>query len=57
MIGDSAVDVATGRGAGVATCGVLWGFNGHTVAASGPDVLIAEPDALRGIVRDERLRA
>lgn len=55
MIGDSAVDVATGRSAGVATCGVLWGFNGHTVAASGPDVLIAEPDALRAVVQGDRL--
>lgn len=52
MIGDSAVDVATGRNAGVATCGVLWGFNGSAVVESRPDALVAAPHELLGLVRN-----
>jgi phosphoglycolate phosphatase len=56
MVGDSAIDVATGRNAAVATCGVLWGFSGSSVEEAGADVLIAtpaelEPIALGGIAR------
>ncbi len=51
MIGDSAVDVATGRAAGVATCGVRWGFNGSAVVESHPDVTIAAPRELLDLVR------
>jgi phosphoglycolate phosphatase len=35
MVGDTAVDVATGRNADVATCAVLWGFNGPRCAERG----------------------
>jgi phosphoglycolate phosphatase len=52
MIGDSAIDVATGRNAGVATCGVLWGFSGPSVRESAADVLIAAPDELLRICRE-----
>jgi phosphoglycolate phosphatase len=51
MVGDSALDVAAGRNARVATCGVLWGFNGRAVEESGPDVLIAAPVELLAICR------
>lgn len=52
MIGDSAIDVATGRNGGIATCGVLWGFSGPSVRDSGADVLIATPAELLPICRD-----
>jgi len=51
MVGDSAVDVATGKNAGVATCGVLWGFTGTAVRESAPDVLIEEARELLAICR------
>ena len=51
MIGDSAIDVATGKNAGIATCGVLWGFSGGSVTEAGADVLIATPAELEPIVR------
>jgi phosphoglycolate phosphatase len=52
MIGDSAIDVATGRNAGIATCGVLWGFSGPSVSESGADVLVASPGELLRVCRD-----
>ncbi len=51
MVGDSAVDVATGRNAAVPTCAVLWGFNGAAVRAAHPDVEIADPRELLPICR------
>jgi phosphoglycolate phosphatase len=38
MVGDSAVDVNTGRNAGLWTCGVTYGFAPHTLKAFPPDV-------------------
>ena len=52
MVGDSAIDVTTGRNAGVATCGVLWGFSGPSVRDSAADVLIAVPEELLGVCRE-----
>jgi phosphoglycolate phosphatase len=40
MVGDSAVDVRTARNAGVAACGVTWGFQPETFAVAPPDFLI-----------------
>ena len=51
MVGDSAVDVATGRNAGVPTCAVFWGFNGQAVRGAGADVEIAAPADLLTICR------
>jgi phosphoglycolate phosphatase len=52
MVGDSAVDVATGRNAGIATCGVLWGFSDPSVCESAADVLIAAPEELLRVCRE-----
>lgn len=54
MVGDSAIDVATGRNAGVATCAVFWGFNGDAVRGAGADAEIAAPAELLAICRGTR---
>lgn len=46
IVGDSAVDVATGRNAGVWTCGVTYGFAPHTLEANPPDVQVDTPSEL-----------
>lgn len=51
MVGDSTIDVQTGRNAGVTTCGVLWGFSGPAIRDCGADLLIAEPQELLPVVR------
>jgi phosphoglycolate phosphatase len=40
IIGDSHVDVTTGRNAGLWTCGVTYGFAPHTLEQTPPDVLV-----------------
>ena len=46
-IGDSEVDAATGRNAGLKTIGVLWGFRDRkTLETAGADDLIDRPDDL-----------
>jgi phosphoglycolate phosphatase len=47
MIGDSSIDVLTGRNAGLWTCGVTYGFAPHTLEQVAPDVLIDGPLELR----------
>ena len=51
MLGDSAIDVATGRNAGIATCAVFWGFNGAAVRGADADVEIADPVELLAVCR------
>jgi phosphoglycolate phosphatase len=46
MIGDSAVDIQTGRNASVTTCGVAWGFQPETFLACEPDFLAHQPSDL-----------
>jgi phosphoglycolate phosphatase len=46
MIGDSSVDVITGRNAGTWTCGVKYGFAPHTLGEAPPDVVIDQPQDL-----------
>jgi len=43
IIGDSDIDVITGRNAGVWTCGVSYGLVPHTLANAPPDVLVDSP--------------
>jgi phosphoglycolate phosphatase len=43
IVGDSAVDVATGRNAGLWTCGVTYGFAPHTFEHCQPDVSVDAP--------------
>jgi phosphoglycolate phosphatase-like HAD superfamily hydrolase len=46
IVGDSSVDVLTGRNAGIATCGVTYGFAPHTLCEAPPDVTVATPKEL-----------
>ena len=46
MIGDSSIDVLTGRNAGTWTCGVTYGFAPHTLEEVTPDVVIERPGEL-----------
>lgn len=44
LIGDSDVDVFTGKNAGLPVCGALWGFRGKDeLAAAGADILAPDP--------------
>lgn len=50
LVGDSDIDVRTGRAAGVTTCGVAWGLAPESLRAAGPDRTIGEPAELLAIV-------
>ena len=44
LVGDSDVDVFTGKNAGLPVCGALWGFRGRAeLAAAGADLLAETP--------------
>jgi phosphoglycolate phosphatase len=47
IVGDSHVDIETGRNAGLWTVGVSYGFAPHTLNTSPPDVLVDTPDELK----------
>jgi phosphoglycolate phosphatase len=51
MIGDSSVDVLTGRNAGSWTCGVTYGFAPRSLQDVPPDVLIESPRELGELFR------
>jgi phosphoglycolate phosphatase len=40
MVGDSAVDVATARNAGIPCCGVTYGFQPETLAHPAPEIVV-----------------
>ena len=46
IVGDSSIDVLTGRNAGITTCGVTYGFAPHTLGEAPPDVLVESPGDL-----------
>src|SRR5580658_3501043 len=49
MIGDSHVDVSTGRNAGMVTVGVTYGFAPHTLQDTPPDVVVDHPSELAAL--------
>jgi phosphoglycolate phosphatase len=51
IIGDSSVDVLTGRNAGLWTCGVTYGFAPLTLEEVAPDVLVETPRELGELLR------
>jgi phosphoglycolate phosphatase len=50
MIGDSAVDILTGRAAGTWTCGVTYGFAPHTLEETPGDAIVDTPTELAAIL-------
>jgi phosphoglycolate phosphatase len=51
IIGDSSIDIVTGRNAGVWSCGVTYGFAPQTLSIAPPDVLIDRPEELAELFR------
>ena len=49
IVGDSHVDVSTGRNAGMVTIGVTYGFAPHTMQNEPPDVLVDHPHELTSL--------
>jgi phosphoglycolate phosphatase len=50
MVGDSAIDVLTGRAAGVLTVGVRYGFAPESLRATPPDVMLDDIRTLPGLL-------
>jgi phosphoglycolate phosphatase len=46
IVGDSSIDVLTGKNAGIATCGVTYGFAPQTLCEAPPDVVVENPREL-----------
>ncbi len=57
IVGDSHVDVRTGRNAGLWTVGVTYGFAPHTLEAEAPDVLVDSAPELGAVFSDGRSKA
>jgi phosphoglycolate phosphatase len=51
IVGDSSIDVITGRNAGLWTCGVTYGFAPHTLCEAPPDVTVDSPQELAELLR------
>ncbi len=51
MVGDSHVDISTGRNADMFTIGVSYGFAPHTLGDPAPDVMVDEPAELAELSR------
>jgi phosphoglycolate phosphatase len=50
LVGDSRIDMETGRAAGVTTCGVTWGFGAEGVRTSMPQFVVDSPARLAELV-------
>jgi phosphoglycolate phosphatase-like HAD superfamily hydrolase len=44
------VDCETGRAAGVATCGVTWGFGANDFLLLTPQFVVETPEQLQGLI-------
>ena len=53
IIGDSSIDIVTGRNAGIWTCGVTYGFAPQTLSIAPPDVLIDKPQELAALFESQ----
>ncbi len=53
MVGDSDVDVITGRNAGIHTCGVSYGFKPHTFEHAPPDLLVHSLSELADLLNEK----
>ena len=53
IIGDSSIDIVTGRKAGIWTCGVTYGFAPQTLSIAPPDVLIDKPQELAALFESQ----
>ena len=51
IVGDSHVDIRTGRNAGLWTIAVTYGFAPHTLEAEAPDVVVDQPSELAAVFR------
>jgi phosphoglycolate phosphatase len=51
IVGDSGVDILTGRNAGIWTCGLTYGFAPHTLHDTMPDVVLDKPSELAELFR------
>jgi phosphoglycolate phosphatase len=50
MVGDSSVDVQTARNAGIACCGVTYGFQPESLVDPAPEMLVDRMEQLVGLV-------
>jgi len=57
IVGDSYVDVRTGRNAGMWTVGVTYGFAPHTLESEAPDVLVDTAPELAAVFSESRSKA
>jgi phosphoglycolate phosphatase len=57
IVGDSHVDVRTGRNAGMWTVGVTYGFAPHTLESEAPDVLVDTAEELAAVFSESRSKA
>jgi phosphoglycolate phosphatase len=55
IVGDSSIDVLTGKNAGITTCGVTYGFAPHTLCEAPPDVVVETPQELGALFSREGL--
>jgi phosphoglycolate phosphatase len=51
IVGDSSIDVLTGKNAAIVTCGVTYGFAPHTLCEVPPDVTVESPRELGELFR------
>lgn len=55
FVGDSDVDVLTGKNGGLTVCGVLWGFRDRPeLESAGADRVMERPEQLLSLLREER---